>query len=196
MRHPLTSSRIGLSARHSTGPRPAAEIAVNFDKPLPWTGRPTATAAAGDFEPAVAPHYAPLVRRLALVLGDEAEAQDVAQEAYLQAFRSWSRFDGADVRGWLYTIGLRLAFNELRRRRRRLMAIGRLQARPWHDSIDPDLAAALQSLEPRARAAFLLSMVDGYTQPEIAAMMSVPLGTVASWISRARGRLRATLERP
>jgi RNA polymerase sigma-70 factor, ECF subfamily len=170
---------------------------VNVDKSLPWAARSEAgrREAAETFEPAVAPHYAPLVRRLALVLGDEAEAQDVAQEAYLQAFRSWSRFDGTDVRAWLYTIGLRLAFNELRRRRRRLAAMGRLQPRPWRDSVDPDLAAALQSLEPKVRAAFLLSIVDGYTQPEIAAMLSAPVGTVASWISRARGRLRETLER-
>lgn len=119
---------------------------MNIDKSLPWTARaagpsegagPSEVAvpreaagrrdAADTFEPAVAPHYAPLVRRLALVLGDEAEAEDAAQEAYLQAFRSWSRFDGADVRAWLYTIGLRLAFNELRRRRRRLTAVGRLR---------------------------------------------------------------------
>ncbi len=148
------------------------------------------------FERAVTPHYAPLVRRLVLVLGNEAEAQDVAQEAYLRAFRSWARFDGADARAWLYTIGLRLAFNELRRRRRWLAAIGRIRPPAWHDPADPDLAAALQSLEPRARAALLLSLVDGYTHAEISAMFSVPAGTVASWISRARVQLRAVLERP
>jgi RNA polymerase sigma-70 factor, ECF subfamily len=166
-------------------------------KAVPESGR-SAAARPGvvrDFDGAVAPHYAPLVRRLALVLGDEAEAQDVAQEAYLAAFRSWSRFDGTDVRAWLYTIGLRLAFNELRRRRRRILALGRLEQKPWHDSVDPDLAAAIASLEPRARAAFLLSVVDGYSQPEIAAMMAVPAGTVASWVSRARVKLRAALER-
>jgi RNA polymerase sigma-70 factor (ECF subfamily) len=135
------------------------------------------------------------VRRLALVLGDQAEAQDVAQEAYLQAFRSWTRFDGKDVRGWVYTIGLRLAFNELRRRRRRIAALGRLRPRPWQDPSDPDLAAALRSLEPRVRAALLLSVVDGYTHAEIATMVSAPTGTVASWISRARAQMRAVLER-
>lgn len=95
----------------------------------------------------------------------------------------------------LYTIGLRLAFNELRRRRRRIAALGRLRPRPWQDPSDPDLAAALRSLEPRVRAALLLSVVDGYTHAEIATMVSAPTGTVASWISRARAQMRAVLER-
>lgn len=179
----------------------AVGVATPFadDRSTPWpsTGSPrdaSGREAADTFERAVTPHYAPLVRRLVLVLGNEAEAQDVAQEAYLQAFRSWARFDGTDVRAWLYTIGLRLAFNELRRRRRWLAAIGRMRTPAWHDPADPDLAAALKSLEPRVRAALLLSLVDGYTHAEISAMFSVPTGTVASWISRARVQLREILD--
>ena len=148
------------------------------------------------FEPAVAPFYAGLVRRLVLVLGDADEAQDVAQDAYLQAFRAWDRFDGSDVRAWLYTIALRLAFNQLRRRRRWLAAIRRIEPKPWRDSIDPDLWAALEALDPQTRGALLLSVVDGYTQTEIAEMLSVPVGTVSSWISRGRSRLRSALTPP
>jgi RNA polymerase sigma-70 factor (ECF subfamily) len=153
-------------------------------------------AARGDthaFEAAVRPHYANLVRRLVLVLGDERDAEDVAQDAYLKAYRSWHRFDGTDVRAWLYTIALRLAFNHLRGRRRWLAAIGRIEPKPWSDPSDPDLWAALQRLEPRTRTALLLSVLDGYTHAEIAAMLSVPEGTVASWISRGRVTLRREL---
>ena len=156
-----------------------------------------AAATKGDhdaFETAVRPHYANLVRRLVLVLGDERDAEDVAQEAYLKAFRSWERFDGVDVRAWLYTIALRLAFNQLRGRRRWLAAIGRIEPRPWRDPSDPDLWAALGTLDARTRSALLLSVLDGYTQAEIARMLSVPEGTVASWISRGRATLRRTLE--
>ena len=112
--------------------------------------RDRAAATNGEteaFEAAVRPHYAPLVRRLVLVLGDPHDAEDVAQDTYLSAFRSWDRFDGTDVRAWLYTIGLRLAFNHRRGRRRWLAAIGRIEPRPWSDPSDPDLWAALSTLD-------------------------------------------------
>jgi len=156
--------------------------------------RAAATKDDGDaFEAAVRPHYANLVRRLVLVLGDEHDAEDIAQDAYLRAYRSWAQFDGVDVRGWLYTIALRLAFNHLRGRRRWLAAIGRVEARPWRDPTDPDLWAALRGLEPRTRTALLLNVLDGYTQAEIGAMLGVPEGTVASWLSRGRSVLRKEL---
>ena len=145
------------------------------------------------FEAAVTPLWTPLVRRLTLVLGDQHAAEDVAQDAYLRAFRSWERFDGSDVRAWLYTIALRLAFNEQRRHRRWLAAVRGVQPRPWHDPRDPDLDAALARLDVRTRSAILLNAVDGYTQREIAEMLSTPEGTVASWISRGRAALRADL---
>ena len=131
-----------------------------------------------------------------MVLGDADEAQDVAQDAYLQAFRAWERFDGSDVRAWLYTIALRLAFNQLRRRRRWLAAVRRIDPKPWRDPVDPDLWAALQDLDPQMRSVLMLNVVDGYTQMEIAEMLSVPVGTVSSWISRSRVRLRVALTPP
>jgi RNA polymerase sigma-70 factor (ECF subfamily) len=161
------------------------------------TGRHDVSASQGDpeaFEAAVRPHYANLVRRLVVVLGDESDAEDVAQEAYLRAFRSWDRFDGADVRAWLYTIALRLAFNQLRRHRRWLAAIRRVEPKPWTDPSDPDLWAALRRLDVRTRSALILNVIDGYTQREIATMLSVPEGTVASWLSRGRAALRRELD--
>ena len=166
--------------------------------PLAATRSQLATASVTDpaaFEVAVRPHYANLVRRLVVVLGDENDAQDVAQETYLRAFRSWDRFDGGDVRAWLYTIGLRLAFNQLRGRRRWLAAIQRIEPRTWTDPSDPDLWAALRTLDPRTRTALLLSAVDGYTQREIGVILGAPEGTVASWLSRGRAALRRELGR-
>jgi RNA polymerase sigma-70 factor (ECF subfamily) len=145
------------------------------------------------FEAAVRPLYAPLVRRLVLVLGNESDAEDIAQDAYLRSFRSRDRFDGVDVRAWLYTIALRLAFNQLRRRRRWLSLISRAEPAPWHDRIDPDLWIALQHLDQRSRFALLANVLDGYTQREIATMLDVPEGTVSSWLSRARATLRRDL---
>jgi RNA polymerase sigma-70 factor, ECF subfamily len=140
-----------------------------------------------------ADYYPGLVARLTMVLRDRAEAEDVAQEAYLRAFRSRDRFDGANPRAWLHTIGLRLALNEVRRRRRALARLVRVS-----DSVDPqpsdlDLWDALRGLSPQQRAALLLHLADGYALDETAAILGVPTGTAASWVSRARARLRSEL---
>lgn len=59
---------------------------------------------------------------------------------------------------------------------------------------DFDLWVALAALEPRARAALLLSTLDGYTHPEIAQMLGVRPGTVSSWLSRTKEHLREVLK--
>ena len=158
------------------------------------TSVPAMTRTTEAFESAVAPHYAGLVRRLTAVVRDPEAGQDLAQDAYLRAFRAWDRFDGTDTRAWLHTIGLRLAFNERDRRRRwgRLVATGS-SAEPWVASQDRPVHDALGVLRAEQRAALLLNAVDGYTQAEIAAMLDVPPGTVASWLSRAKAQLREAL---
>ena len=155
-----------------------------------------ASAGAASFQAATAPLYDGIVRRLTLVLGDTNEAEDITQDTYLRAFNGWDGFDGRDVRAWLYTIALRLAFNQLRRRRRWLAIAHRVQPAPWSDPADPDLWQALQRLNAKVRAALLMNVLDGYTQTEIAQMFGVAEGTVASWLSRARGSLREELAPP
>ena len=150
---------------------------------------------AETIEEVMLPLWPALVRRLTLVLGDAAAAEDVAQDAYLRAFRAWEAFEGGDVRAWLYTIALRLAFNEQRRHRRWLAAVRRVEPRAQQEGPDPDLMAALGRLDVRVRTALLLNAVDGYTQREIGAILGAPEGTVASWISRGRAALRADLGR-
>ena len=151
---------------------------------------------ADDFQEAVNRHYPGLVQRLALVLHDSEEAKDVAQEAYLRAYRSWDRFDGTDARAWLHTIGLRLAFNVLRGRRRWtawLSAERREHVETWVSSERIDLWRALGSLRPQHRAALLLNVVDGYTQAEIAGMLDAPPGTVGRWIAEGKAHMRVAL---
>lgn len=152
----------------------------------------TAQPAAASFEAAVGELYPGLVRRLTAILHDPEAANDIAQEAYLRAFRSWHRFDGTDARAWLFTIALRLAFNE-RRRRRRWNVRGDHAGSDGLRVADLDLHDALRTLRAEHRAALLLSIVDGYTQAEIASMLQVAPGTVASWLSRAKAHLRETL---
>ena len=147
----------------------------------------------GAFAITMAPLYSGLVRRLVLVLGVREEAEDVAQDAYERAYRSWDGFDGRDPRAWLYTIGLRLAFNQLKRRHRWAAILVRSTSQAWRDDVDPDLWSALKAMEPRARATLLLNTLDGYTLAEIAAMLGEPEGTVSSRLSRARLTLREAL---
>jgi RNA polymerase sigma factor (sigma-70 family) len=140
----------------------------------------------------VGPHYDGLVRRLAFIVGDAEEAKDLAQSAYLRAFEAWPRFDGTDPRAWLYTIGINLAVSELRRRSR-----WRRRAREidpeWAMAVDPDLWRAIGDLEVRHRAALMLNVLDGYTQAEVARILGVPPGTVASWLSPSKALLRERL---
>lgn len=155
-----------------------------------------ATTPARDdlFVAALGQHYAGLVRRLTTVVRDHEAALDLAQEAYLRAYRAWDRFDGTDARGWLHTIGLRLAFNERQRRLRWNGLVPRSTGPDtWVVPEDRGLHEALGGLRREHRAALLLSAVDGYTQAEIAAMLGVPPGTVASWLSRAKAHLREVL---
>lgn len=155
-----------------------------------------ARAAARDFETTFGPLYPNLLRRLTLIVGNPDDARDLAQTTYLRAFEAWDRFDGADPRAWLYTIGIRLAIDELRRRRR-LLSTRRVDGTEpsWAMAADADLWRALDQLERRQRAALVLNVLDGYTQAEIATLLGVPTGTVASWLARSKSRLRELLGR-
>jgi RNA polymerase sigma-70 factor (ECF subfamily) len=145
-----------------------------------------------DLEAELVAAYPFLARRLAIVLRDADAGRDVAQSAFIRALESRRRFQGGDARGWLYTIGLRLAFNELRRRRT-LVALDEADGPTWAMNSQPDLWIALAGLEPRQRAALVLSALDGYTHAEIATFLGVRPGTVSSWLSRSKEHLRSVL---
>lgn len=145
-----------------------------------------------DLEAELIALYPALARRLTLVLHDADAAQDVAQAAMTRALENRRRFSGKDVRAWLYTIGLRLAFNELRRRRT-VRSRATTEEPTWAMATDPDLWTALDEIEPRQRAALLLSALEGYTHAEIGTILGVAEGTVSSWLSRTKDRLRTLL---
>jgi RNA polymerase sigma-70 factor (ECF subfamily) len=136
--------------------------------------------------------YPLLARRLTVILRDPDEAQDVAQSAFARALERRQRFHGGDVRAWLYTIGIRLALNELRRRRR-FVAPSDAAEPEWAMSSEPDLWLAIAQLGPPQRAALVLATLDGYTHAEIAGILGVREGTVSSWLSRSKDRLRTIL---
>jgi RNA polymerase sigma-70 factor (ECF subfamily) len=134
-----------------------------------------------------------LVRRLALIVGDAEEARDLAQETFVRAAEHWPLPNPTEPARWLSTVGVRLAIDERRRRRRWGFLSVRETDAQWAIVVDPDLWRALSRLDRRTRAAIVLTTLDGYSQEEVASMLEAPRGTVASWISRGRERLREEL---
>jgi RNA polymerase sigma-70 factor (ECF subfamily) len=149
--------------------------------------------AGHDLDSTYRAHRDWLVRRLTLIVGDAEEAHDLAQEAFVRAMEHWPLPDITEPARWLTTVGVRLAIDE-RRRRRRWGFLGlRETDATWAMATDPDLWRALSRLDRRTRTAIVLTTLDGYSQDEVAAMLQVPRGTVASWISRGRERIRREL---
>jgi RNA polymerase sigma factor (sigma-70 family) len=149
---------------------------------------------ADALEDAYRRHRSALVQRIALIVGDAEEAQDLAQETFVRAARQWPLPVGQGVERWLAVVGVRLALNERRRRRRWGFLPVREEDAVWAMATDPDLWTALIALDPRSRAALILTTLDGYSQEDVGDLLGVPRGTVASWLSRARERLRPILE--
>jgi RNA polymerase sigma-70 factor (ECF subfamily) len=156
----------------------------------------TRESSAKDFETFAVACYLRLVARLRLVVRDGDEAQDLAQEAMLRAWQAWPELRRDEAQRWAHVVGLRLALNELRRRRRMLRRLLRTARDTAIDVgiTDPDLWSALEGLSRGERAALVLHVIEGYTYGEIAQGLGVAPGTVASWISRGKAHLRAVLE--
>jgi RNA polymerase sigma-70 factor, ECF subfamily len=139
------------------------------------------------------------VRALAYgMLGDRGLAEDVAQEAFLRAWRGIAGFRGdAAFSTWLYSITRRVALEHTRRKLLPTVPLDQAPAVSSPGGIDPDLRSDLQralaALEPAQREAFLLVCVLGQPYAEVSAMTGVPSGTVASRVFRARERLAAAM---
>jgi len=138
-------------------------------------------------------------------LGDPEEAADALQDALLSAFRHASGFRGqAAVTTWLHRIVVNACLDRIRRRRSR--PTDPLPEIEGHDPVDArssafaedrdvalDIAAALASLPPDARAAVVLVDLQGFSVADAAAVLDCPVGTVKSRCARARARLAPML---
>ena len=148
---------------------------------------------------------APLAYRVALrMLGDRAEAEDVAQEAMLLLWRAapgWQE-GGAKVSTWLYRVASNLATDRLRRRRTSPLdeapeiADGQPGALATMVAADRAAAlnAALMGLPDRQRQAVVLRHLEGLSNPEIAEIMDVGVEAVESLTARGRRALTAALQ--
>jgi RNA polymerase sigma-70 factor (ECF subfamily) len=147
-------------------------------------------------------HYDDGLRALAYrLLGDRDRMDDALQEAYVNAFRALPRFRGeAELGTWLYRIAYNACLDELRRTR---TVVPLDSVRERADPSSPpdervaargDLGAALDALQPEDRAAVLLVDAQGFDYRSAAEILSVPEGTVASRLNRARAALRRHLD--
>jgi RNA polymerase sigma-70 factor, ECF subfamily len=171
-------------------------------------GREAAQAAKRrEFEARLA-ECGPLAYRVARsVLRNDADAEDVAQEALLRAYR---RFDGLRdaqrFRGWLVRIVFRLALDRARSAKRREVREtewARPARRPAPATAE-ELAAssefqahfdrALDALPEKLRLVLLLAAMEGHTLDEVAAMLGLPVGTVKSRLFVGRKKLAEKLQ--
>jgi len=137
------------------------------------------------------------------VLRNGADAEDVAQEALLRAYRLFERLrDRSRFRAWLVRMTFRLALDQARSARRReqretLWAVG--VPKPTAEDLaasnefERRLAEAMESLPEKSRLVLLLSSIDGHSLEEVAELLQVPVGTVKSRLHSARKRLAEKL---
>ncbi|WP_079170058.1 sigma-70 family RNA polymerase sigma factor [Mangrovactinospora gilvigrisea] len=181
----------------STPPRPVGREAH----------RPDALAAAR-FERDALPYLDRLYAAALRMTGDRADAEDLVQDTYVRAFRSFHTYtDGTNLRAWLYRILTNTWINTYRGRRRAPQTVEledhhrespRLAAPTAEDEAlanlpDGALRRALAELRPEVRLSLWLADAEGCSYREIAEITGVPRGTVMSRLHRARHRLRDLL---
>jgi RNA polymerase sigma-70 factor, ECF subfamily len=146
-----------------------------------------------------------LAYRVALaVLRNTAEAEDVAQEAMLRAFRSFHRLrDRERFRSWLVRTAWRLSLDRIRaarrRERREQLALQDTLGTRSEDvaasqEFDSRVSAALDSLSEKLRMVMVLAAIEGHNTAEVAKILNLPEGTVKSRLFKARKKMAEKLQ--
>lgn len=174
----------------------------------------TERARRGDleaFNSIIGRYESPVYNLCLRMLGSRETAEDIAQEAFLLAFRGIGRFQGGNLRAWLLRIAANACYDELRRRARHPAASLDLLTDDEERSYQPassdpspedevlqlelrrEIEKGLLTVPEEQRLAVILCDVQGLSYEEIALIMQTSLGTVKSRVSRGRGRLREYL---
>jgi RNA polymerase sigma-70 factor (ECF subfamily) len=160
-------------------------------------------------------HQQRVIGTVAKMLGDESDAEDIAQQVFIRVWRSAPRYQPtAKFTTWLFKITRNLVFNELRRRKRHptfsLDRTAEDDDRPMqtadHVSKPPDIALldeemqmaiqrAIEELPEVQRMAIVLRRYDDITYEEIGEILDLSVPAVKSVIFRARTELREKLRR-
>ena len=158
------------------------------------------------FEEVVLPHLDAAFNYARWLTRNDADAEDVVQDAYVRALRFFSSLRGDDARAWLLTIVRNTWYGRFPRRAGRAVvtvpdenAENRADARP-----DPEaqmiqqqaveqVRRALETLPADFREVLVLRELEGLSYKEIGTIVGIPLGTVMSRLARARERLAGVL---
>lgn len=140
----------------------------------------------------IAKHRMRLVRVASNVLRDSHEAEDVAQEAFLKAFREIHKLrDDRAFSGYIYKICVRLCMDRLRSRRTEPLVVDKPQPSKGQQIETRVLVEMLlKELSPDLRLTLVLREMEQLSYEEVADAMSVPVGTVRSRLHTARERFR------
>lgn len=181
----------------------------------PVTGMASEDVRDG-FEEEALPHLDAVYRFALRLSGAPDQAEDLVQETFLRAYRSWDQYTrGTAAKSWLFTI-CRNVFLRRRERRQRhdeiveenversgggnpvnpvwVSVLGVDPEGDFFDSIvDRKIIEAIEELPEEYRTAVVLSDVEGLPYAEIAELMDVPVGTVKSRLFRGRRRLQEVL---
>jgi RNA polymerase sigma-70 factor (ECF subfamily) len=155
-----------------------------------------------EFEATAMPHWNDLYRAASSLLRDSVRAQDVLQDVYMQAWKSFDQFQpGTNCRAWLFKI----LFYTLHHHRRKWMDPRVVKesetiietasyAPPISEEIsDEDILNALAEVPGDFRSVILLVDVEEFSYKEAAGILNVPIGTVMSRLNRCRRLLRERL---
>ena len=159
------------------------------------------------FEEAMLPHLNAAHNLARWLLRNEQDAQDVVQEAYLRAFKSFAGFHGSNGRAWLLTIVRNTSYTLLKKNRavdltttfdEEIHAAGYESVSPAtileHSENAELIREAMGELPAEFREILTLRHQEGLSYKEIAEIAEIPPGTVMSRLARARGKLREYLE--
>jgi len=158
----------------------------------------------GRFERLVLPHLDAAYNLARWLAGNDHDAEDIAQDACVRAFRFVDGCRAADGRSWLLTIVRNTAYSWLKKNRSfapisidddELAEIEDQSAanRTFHGADTDALRAALQALPAEFREILVLRELEGLSYKEIADVAELPVGTVMSRLARARRQLQETL---
>jgi RNA polymerase sigma-70 factor (ECF subfamily) len=156
------------------------------------------------FRGLVRQHGQRLHRYVARFIGDCSDAEDLAQQAFVEAATTYGRFRGdSQPSTWLYGIAMNLVRNHLSRAPSRRFQFEGEEALDDHVSEQPDpsrqleltqtmhlLQRELDELTPEQREVLLLVALDELSYEQAADLLAIPVGTVRSRVSRARSQLR------